>query len=291
MVLSRSRPPAAAPVDQGAPGHGLTRLGETPPLGRYLRAVWGRREFAIAVPLAEFRSQNANTSLGQAWHLLNPLLLIGTYWLIFGVVLNTSRGVDNFIAFLTVGVFTFRYSQKCAVDGASSISRNVGLMRSIAFPRAVLPISAVLGETLSFLPSLAVMLFVALVTGEALQWSWLLLPVLFASQFVFNLGLAFSAARLTDRFADVENLLPYAFRLLFYGSGVLYSVEQRVTDPVARMVFTLNPFHAYVSLARDLIMEGRVDGVDVVVALSWTLVLLLGGFLFFRRAEHRYGRA
>lgn len=279
------------PVEHDWRQQGLVRLGGKLPLSQYLRDVWSRRQFAFAVPLADMRSQNTNTFLGQAWHLLNPLLLIGTYFLIFGVLLRTDRGVDNYIAFLTVGVFTFRYGQKSATSGATSIVRNLGLMRAMAFPRAILPLSAVIRETLQFLPSLVVMLTVSLATGEMPRWTWLLLPLLYVVQFIFNLGLAFTAARFTERVADVQNVLPYAFRLAFYGSGVLYQFDQFVSNPIAITAFRLNPFHAFVSIARESVLDGRIVALDWAVALAWTGVAFIAGFFFFRAAENRYGRA
>jgi teichoic acid transport system permease protein len=77
----------------------------------YVRSVWARRDFATAVAVGEMRTQNMDTVLGNVWHILNPLLLIGIYYLVFGVILGLSErgGVDNFLAFLAVGVFMFHY--------------------------------------------------------------------------------------------------------------------------------------------------------------------------------------
>jgi teichoic acid transport system permease protein len=180
----------------------LTQLGIRPPLFTYLRDVWRRRDFARAIAEGEVRSQNMDTVLGNIWHILNPIILASIYILIFGVILGVTRGVENFPVFIVVGVFTFHYSQKSVMGGAKSIISNEGLIRSIRFPRAILPISTVLGQTFAFVPSVVVMLILAVALGELPSLGWLLLLPVFFGQTLFNIGSAFIVARLTDLFRD-----------------------------------------------------------------------------------------
>lgn len=266
------------------------RLGQKPPLADYLRALWQRRDFAVTVPLGELRAQNMDTVLGNLWHLLNPVMLVAVYFTIFGLLLDTSRGVDNFLAFLSVGVFVYQYSQRATIAAAKSIPANEGLIRSIQFPRALLPISTVIGQTVAFMPAVVVMLVVAVATGEQPRLRWLLLAPVVALQAAFNLGTALVVARLADSFRDVQNILPFVFRLLFYLSGVLYLVEAWVDDPVLLRAFNANPFYAFVTLARGAILGGPVDPELWVSVLVWTGVVLPLGFAFFRAGEQRYGR-
>ena len=107
----------------------------------YLRNSWRRRHFALAMPVDRFRSRNQNTILGNIWNVLNPLLTAGVYYLIFGVVLNASRGVDNYIFWLVIGLFVFRLTQSTVMQGAVSITSKQGLVRSLRFPRVLLPVS------------------------------------------------------------------------------------------------------------------------------------------------------
>jgi teichoic acid transport system permease protein len=255
--------------------------------------VWARRDFATAVAVGEIRSQNMDTVLGNLWHILNPLLLIGIYYLVFGVILGLTErgGVDNFLAFLAVGVFAFHYSQKCVMAGAKSIVGNLGLIRSIAFPRAVKPLSTVIGQTLAFVPAIAVMLVVSAFTGEPPRPAWLAIVPIFVLQGLFNLGAALIAARLTDAFHDLQNILPFVFRLLFYMSGVLYSVDRFIADDRLRSLFLANPFYVYLSLARAPIMdEVDWDPTLAAAAVAWTVVGLVAGFFYFRAGEENYGR-
>lgn len=274
-----------------APGDDLKPVVLRPGLGAYLKETWQRRDFAVAIAGGELRGQHMDSVLGSLWHVLNPLLLAGVYYLVFGVLLDISRGVENYPAFIVIGVFVFHFSQKTIITGAGAVVSNEGLIRSIRFPRAILPLATVVGHSFAFIPAIAVMLAIVLATGEPARPSWLLLAPILALQSVFNLGAALIVARLTDLFRDIENVLPYVFRLAFYGSGVLYAPSRFVDDPAVLAFFDLNPFFVFVSLARGpLLGEMAIDPLHVAVGVGWTLVLLIGGFAFFRAGEDRYGR-
>lgn len=247
--------------------------------------------------MGELRAQHMNTTLGNLWHLLNPMLLIAVYYLVFGVLLGTRRGSDNFIGFLSIGVFTYQWASKTITGGARTIVSNEGLIRSLQFPRALLPISSALREALTFLPSLGVMVVVMLATGEPVTWGWLLIVPVALLQGCFGLGAGFLAARAADRFRDTLNLLPFVFRLLFYGSGILYAVDERFhgafENPWVVRAFLANPFYCFVSLWRHAMMSSQsIQHVPAMwlSATLWAVALLLVGLLVFRRGEKEYGR-
>lgn len=241
------------------------------------------------MPAQDLRAQNMDTALGQLWHLVNPTLLVGVYFLVFGVVLNTDRGVDNFFAFLVIGVVLFHLTQRVVQDASVSISRNEGLIRSVQFPRILLPMSAVNGQTIAFMPALIVAVVAVLATGEPPALRWLaLIPVLLA-QYFFNMGAAFIIARIGASARDVREFIPHIFRLLFYGSGVIFSVEAFVTNPDLKQAFAFNPLYDLLSCARWCLLGMPVDSVVALATISWSVVLPAIGFVWFRRAERRLG--
>ena len=229
------------------------------------------------------------TLLGNIWHLLNPILSITVYAVIFGVVLKVDRGVSNFVAFVAIGVFVFSFTQKSVVTGSQSLTKNRGLIRSISFPRALLPITSVMTELLAFLPGLAVMFLTCLVTGAMPRVSWLLIPLLILIQFILNTGATLIAARSSSRYGDVKNILPFLFRLLFYGSGVLFSVDAYVTDDRLRTLFVVNPMFDVLEIYRWAILGGNVSQAEVIALAIWTIALFSFGIFWFRRGETTYG--
>jgi teichoic acid transport system permease protein len=275
-------------VTESQSAKGLRDVYESSRLNRYLRGMWDRREYIRYVAVNELKSRQMNSVLGNLWHLLNPMLTIAVYWLIFGVVLKVDRGVTNFIAFITVGVFTFAFTQRSTTHGARSIVSNRGLIKAIRFPRAVLPASSTLTETLATLPPIAVMLAVAFLSGESITVRWLAVLPLFALQAVFNFGAALVAGRLTHHLRDVVQILPFFFRLLLYGSGVIFSVEA-YADSSVRWLFILNPMYDFVTMMRWAVMGSDAEPVLLLSAVVWSALLSVLGFLWFRSAEASYG--
>lgn len=260
-------------------------------LGPYLRDCWSRRSYIRHVAVNELRSRQATNVLGSLWHLLNPLLTIGVYFLVFGVILQTDRGVENFLVFLTVGLFTFQFGQKCTIDGARSVTSNRGLIKAIRFPRVILPLTSTTTESMAAIPTLMVTYFVALVSGVDVTWRWLMLPFVMALMSLFAAGSAMIAARLATHFADTQQLLPFAFRLLLYVSGVIFSVDAYVDEnPLANTLFTLNPYYCFITLARWCILAGNLQSDLLLSAVVWAIAILVVGFAWFRAAEETYAR-
>jgi teichoic acid transport system permease protein len=284
MAVVDAAPTTASP-------DGLIDVASRDSLREYLSGLWARREYIVQVPLDDLRGKNYDTVLGNVWHLLNPMLLVGVYYLVFGIIIGTDRGLDNFLTFLAAGVFTYQFTQKSAISGSKAVTGNEGLIRSLRFPRAILPISTVLQEAIAYLPAMAIIFVVATATGVSPSPVWLLLPlVVFPIQCLFNMGLAFFTARLADSVRDLENLLPFIFRITFYLSGIIYSVENRVQDPATRALFTFNPVYCYGEIVRSVVFHHAVRPEVVLSASIWTVSLFVAGFFVFRAAEHTYGR-
>ena len=256
----------------------------------YVAAMWSRRSYVSYVARSTLREEQMNSVLGNIWHLLNPLLQITVYYVIFGVVLKVDRGVDNFITFLAIGTLAFTFCQRSTLSGAGSIVKNLGLIRAVEFPRAVLPFTSTLTETLSMLPSLLVIGVVAVATGETPSPRWLLLIPVMGVLAIFSLGAALFAARATSVVRDVQQILPFVFRILLYASGVLFSAAE-YADGSYRWFFTLNPVYAFLTIARWTILGSDVSLSLLLSAGIWTVVLTVTGFLWFRAGEASYGRS
>ena len=288
-------PPALSPQEAAAlaKAHGLTPLGARPAFGDYVRSIWRRRSFLWTLSQAEAAEKNAEDRLGMLWTLLNPLLLVVSYFLIFGLLLDTKRGVTNFIAFLSIGVVVFGYSSAAITKGTKAIVGNMGLVRALRFPRAMLPLSVTLTEFLMTLPAMAVLLIVMLITHEPLTWRWILLPVALGIQTGILAGLVLMGARLVNVARDISNLIPVMIRLLRYISGVFFSIDRYAEHhPTVQACLSLQPLALPMDLVRQCLMaEFPVKPLEWFVGLGWAVVLLGAGLWIFWRDEANYGRA
>jgi teichoic acid transport system permease protein len=269
----------------------LRPVEEVPSLVPYLRQAWRYRDFATSLAAADARSHHVDTILGSFWQLLNPILLVGVYYLIFGVIFDVTRGLDNYLGFLVVGVFLFTFTRRSTASGARAIINNRSLLQSIRFPRVVLPVATVLAELFTFLPSIVVIYAVAVATGESVGVAWLLIFPLVLVQLVFNAGLALGASRLTVHFRDLEELLPFLLRLWFYMSGVLYPVA-RIGEELGgfwQTLFEINPAHVYIEIGRRALLDETTSWTLWLGGLGWAIGVVGLSLWFFRRHELEYG--
>lgn len=260
-----------------------------PPIPDYLAGLWSRRDFIAAVPKNQLRANNMDTLLGNLWFLVNPALQTVVYFLIFGVLLEVDRGVDNYLGYLVIGVLSFTFVTSSMLSAARCLQVNLTLIRSMYFPRAVIPIATTLASFYTFLPAIAIMVGLVLVTGNVPTWRWLLLPVVLLMMFALTQGVVFVVARLGKVVPDLHSLLPHLIRLLFYCSGVLFAPESFTDDDWVLWLFKINPFFEMLELLRWVFL-GRSAGWEMwAMASGWSAIALVGGALVFWRGETSYG--
>ena len=272
----------------------LGQVGRRPPLDTYLRQLWRRRYFIRE----EARSKVAGTAnrnlLGYGWLVLNPLLMGLGFYVIFGLVLNTSRGIENFVGYLMIGVFFFQLSMRCVTGGTQAIRSGQAMIRAFAFPRAALPITVVVREVMNFMPTFLVLAVVLTVLPPAENLTWRLVLVIpaFMCQTLFVLGCAFVLARVGHIFPDISNVVSVFARFWLYASGVFFSIERFVEQPVLQAVMKVNPMYGYLQIYRNSILYGVDSPLWMwMLAVGWAFVFVIFGFLYFYRGEETYGKA
>ncbi|MER6167749.1 ABC transporter permease [Streptomyces violaceorubidus] len=278
--------------------YGLSVSGARPSLMEYVRQLWGRRHFILAFSQAKLTAQYSQAKLGQLWQVATPLLNAFVYFAIFGLILNAGKGMpkDVYIPFLVTGVFVFTFTQSSAMAGVRAISGNLGLVRALHFPRASLPVSFALQQLQQLLASMIVLFVVVIGFGSYPSLSWLLVVPALVLQFLFNVGLALIVARMGAKTPDLAQLMPFIMRTWMYASGVMFSIPIMLEDKPAWLADVLqwNPAAVYMDLIRFALIDGygseNLPPHVWAVGLGWAVVLAVGGFVYFWKAEERYGR-
>ncbi|MET9909107.1 ABC transporter permease [Streptomyces sp. NPDC006476] len=295
---------AAVSPDEGltasrlAARYGLSVSGARPSLAEYVRQLWDRRHFIMAFSRAKLTAQYSQAKLGQLWQVATPLLNAAVYFFIFGLILKANRGLprDVYIPFLVTGVFVFTFTQSSVMAGVRAISGNLGLVRALHFPRASLPISFALQQLQQLLFSMIVLFAVAAGFGSLPDLSWLLIVPVLALQFLFNTGLALIMARAGAKTPDLAQLMPFVMRTWMYASGVMFSIPVMLADKPQWLANVLqwNPTAIYMDLMRFALIDGygaeNLPDHVWAVAGGWAVLFALGGFVYFWKAEERYGR-
>lgn len=287
--------------------HGLAEAGVRPGIGAYLKQLWSRRDFIRVFSTSKAYAKHQGSYLGQMWAALNPTLNAIIYTIIFGVILQASKGVENVVAFIVIGVFVFRLVDNAISTGARAIDGNMQLVRSLRFPRAVLPLASVITSLTLFVPVIGVMCLFTLGSGYLplsnvemipLTWHWLEIIPALALLTIFNTGVSLFMARYAYGKPDLMQVLPFVTRLLMYGSGVLFPLTSFPAfqgDHLIwlRAILDYQPVSVMLQLFRMIMMDDRTIPYDPWLwawAGGWSLLLLVVGFIYFWAAEERYGR-
>lgn len=292
MTVNEQRkvPAVTVPVDLVQ----LRKIGQRPDLVDYLVQLWDRRSFILFDARARVQSGNEKNHLGSAWLVLTPLLNGLSFYLIFGLLLGTSRGIENFIGYLIIGVFTFQMSTRAIVEGAKSLTSNTSMIRAFQFPRAALPIAVNVRELLANIPVTIVMLLmiIFLAPVEEITWRWLLIVPAIALQFLFNLGIGMLLARVLLKIPDVGMLLSFFMRFWMFTSAVFFSADRFDQFPIVRSIMDWNPLFLLITIIRDSVIYASTPSWRSwsVVAL-WALGAIAVGLVVFWRGEETYGRA
>lgn len=278
---------------RGQDPSGLFHIGVRPPLAVYLRQLWARRHFIWFDSRQRAANTNNRNILGNLWLIIRPMMDAAFYYVIFALLLEVDRDMDNFPAFLVIGILMFQSTNSAISAGANSMRGAKSMLRAFSFPRAAVPISNVLQSALTAAVTTAAMcVAIILVPPHALpQWTWFLIIPIFALHMLVNLGVTFICARIGFHFPDMANLMSIISRMLRYGSGVMFPIERFISDPTIREIVMLNPLFRVIDMSRQVLIDGVVPELESWLILSaWAVVLVVGGFLFFWRGEESYGR-
>ncbi|HEX3004949.1 MAG TPA: hypothetical protein VHO27_12120 [Angustibacter sp.] len=267
-----------------------------PRLGPYFRELWRRRGFAFELARTQMHAANTDTVLGQAWLVLNPLLLASVYFLLVNVIAGGNRNL-TFFAHLTAGLFLFTFITGSMSAGATSVTSSGRLILNTSFPRMLLPLSSTWLAFRRFLPTLVVYAVLHVLSGRAigvhLLWA---IPIL-ALSILLAAGLAMLIATAQVYFRDTASFLPYVIRIWLYVSPVLWLIEdaRKAADDGSHGQAVLlaaqpyNPLYGVLGSWAEVLIEGHAPSWGLVVHMvAWSVGLLVVGGLVFMSREREF---
>ncbi|MGP9604661.1 ABC transporter permease [Brachybacterium sp. AOP42-E1-35] len=271
----------------------LRPIGIRPPLGAYITQLWHRRAFIWMDSRHRAATQNVKNRLGNVWLILRPLVDSVFYFIIFGLILGGRGDVENYAAFVVIGILTYRSTAAAISQGVSAMTAGKSMIRAFNFPRAAIPLASAVRDTMISVIAVVVMCLVIWMVPPFAPptTTWVFLPLIFAIHNVLNLGIRFWVARLGFILPDMSQIMSVISRFLLYGSGVIFPIERFVTHPVALAIIEANPLFQVISIYRSLLMDGVMPPLSTwLFTTAVTMGIVVLGFIFFWRGEASYGR-
>lgn len=260
----------------------MTRPGTTP-----LHELVQSRELLRNLTTRELKVRYKRSTLGFAWTLLNPLLMMAVFTVVLGEVFASD--VDYFPIYFLTGYLPFAFFQASVQVSSGSVVNNAGLITKVYFPRAVLPLSVVASQFFHYLMASGVLLVALVVVGINF---WPYLPVLIfamALLVAFAAGLALLIAAANTFLRDIGEFLPVLFLLLFYATPVIYPIT--AIDEKYRWIINLNPLTHYVTLLRSATYDPHMPGLNTVLFCTvCSAVTLVVGYRLFVHYAARFAK-
>jgi ABC-2 type transport system permease protein len=255
---------------------------------RYLLRILG------VTAAADYKLKYSGSVLGYLWSVMKPLLLFTMLYFVFGHIFKLTRESAYYPQSLLMGIVCFFFFADATTLSMISLVSKESLLRKLIFPRIVIPASAVLTATITFLVNLVVVAAFVAYAGIPPRLSWLWIVPLLLELFVFILGISLILATLFVRLRDISQLWELAVQLFFYASVIMYPIGY--LPPWAQRVVFVNPFVQILQDTRSVILYRDIPSNRLTVThafgaygrlipLGVAALILLVGLALFKREE------
>jgi lipopolysaccharide transport system permease protein len=268
-----------------------------------LRLLYDYREMISSLVVRDLKVRYKNSALGFLWSLLNPLLLMIVFTVVFTVLLP-NNSVPAFPVFLLCALLPWNFFSSSVMTSLTSIVGNGHLIKKVYFPREILPIASVISNFVNFLFAMPVLFLLIFIFHIHANWSLLYLPLIMLTQIFFALGVSLALAAVNVFYRDTGVIMEVVMQAWFFLTPVFYPVEMipewkvlwGITLPIRRLTYILNPMASIIASYRS-VLYGFVNGSPPTVPAAdffartfvTALLCLVIGYAIFARYSHRFG--
>lgn len=241
------------------------------------------RDLFYFLVLRDIKVLYAQTVLGFAWAILNPLVQIVVFTIIFGRIANISTDGIPYVLFSAVAIIPWTYMSEAMTSASQSLVNDQGMLGKVYFPRAIYPMTPVFAKLVDFAISLLILVPILIYYEARPTWNLLLLPVLVLFMMAIPTAIGMWLSALAIRFRDVKFAMPFVIRMLIYSAPILYTASSISEE--YRLIYSLNPIVGVIEGFRAVLLGAPVPWLYVLPGLGVTVLLLVTAAIYFRRME------
>lgn len=252
-----------------------------------LTELWSRRELLYFLAWRDVKVRYRQTAIGGAWAVLQPLLTMGAFSVVFGSLLHVPSDGAPYVVFSYAGLLPWSFFTTALGRSGTSLVSNTSLISKVYFPRLIVPISAVLASAVDFAVAFIILVGLLVVYAIPPGVAVLALPafMLLALTTVLGAGLWLSA--LNVKYRDVGYAVPFLLQVWLFVTPVVYPTS--ILPERWRLIYALNPMSGVVEGFRWALLGTPAPAEDMLlVGAIVAFSLLLTGVLYFRRVEDEF---
>lgn len=256
------------------------------PLAADLRELWRYRDLVYILAWKDIKVRYKQTAIGVVWALLQPLLTMAIFSLVFGRLAGLPSAGLPYPLFYFAALLAWNLFANAVNSGANAIVNNQNLVQKVYLPRLALPLAATAVAVVDALVALPLLLALAGWYGYAPSWALLAIPAFLLLTFAAAAGAALWLAALNAEYRDVKHALPFVLQVLLFASPVAYGLD--LVPSEWRWLYALNPLCAAIEGLRWSVTGGGALAMDIgALGALGAAILLLSGLAYFRRADAR----
>lgn len=251
-----------------------------------IKELYDYREMISSLIKRELRGKYKASVLGFLWTLMNPLLQMLVYILVFSFILKS--GIENFPIFLFVGLVPWNFFSISVTSGATCVVNQENLIKKIYFPRIILPISYVTSMFINMLLTFIVIFIVLILSGYGLNVVALLfLPLIMVIEYVLALGICMLTSALAVYFRDLEYIMGIITMAWMYLTPILYTAD--IVPDSIKTVFNLNPMTPIIEAYQQILYYKQIPDMDTLMqAAIIGVIALVIGCLGFEKMQRKF---
>lgn len=251
-----------------------------------LKEIYEYREMIFSLVHRDLRGKYKGSVLGFLWSLINPLLQLIVYTIVFSVIMRA--GYEKYYLFLFVALVPWLFFNLSVSIGATVIWNQKELVNKIYFPREVLPIAHVTYQLVNMLLSFIVIFLVVIVTGHGINLKAILfLPIIIIIEYFMALGITLITSSVNVFFRDLEFILAAVMMAWQFLSPVMYGVDM-VPERFMK-IFMLNPVTPMIIVYRDIIYNKKVPEMgDLLSSAVFALISMIVGLIVFGSLKKKF---
>ena len=276
---STLRPPPDIPVVRitASRGWGSLKLPE----------IWAHRDLLYFLVWRDVKVRYKQTFLGAAWAILQPVITMLIFTVVFGELAGISSDGLPYPIFAFAALLPWNYFASSLGRVTTSVVVEVQLVSKIYFPRLIIPLSGVVTNIVDFAFAFLVLLALMFWFGIAPTWKILFLPVFVLLAASTALGVGLWLSPLNARYRDIGYTIPFLIQCWFYASPVVYPVT--AVPEQWRLLYGLNPMVGVIEGFRWAALDKNAPDFTVMaVSALMVVAILVGGTIFFKRMERTF---
>jgi lipopolysaccharide transport system permease protein len=247
------------------------------------KELYEYRDLFVFLVWRDIKVLYAQTILGFCWAILQPLIQIVIFTVIFGKVAKVATDGIPYILFSTVAIIPWTYMSQAMTNSSDSLVRESHMLGKVYLPRLTFPLTPVFAKLVDFFISIILLVFVMVYYGVYPTWNLLLFPVFCLMMMLIPTAVGLWLSSMAIRFRDVKFAMPFAIRMLMYSAPVVYSASS--IPEVYRMIYSLNPLVGVIEGFRACLLGLPMPWSYIWPGAITTVVLLISGVFYFKRME------